>query len=195
MTVADCTGHGVPGAFMSMIGNTLLNEIIVEMGVEEPDKILNHLRDGIINALKQKGGEDEARDGMDIALMALDKENYTLEYAGAHNPLYHITQGRLTVLPADKQPVGYQKGVEKPFTKHTIKVQPGDVLYVFSDGYIDQFGGTEERKFKADRLRKILLNCWDEPMREQQKILESAFEQWKGDLEQVDDICVLGIRV
>ncbi len=194
-TVADCTGHGVPGAFMSMIGNTLLNEIVVEMGIEEPDKILNHLRDSIIKALRQKGDVDEARDGMDIALFTIEEKTNILDYAGAHNPLYHIRAGKLEELPADKRPVGYQRGMETGFTKHSLKLNKGDAIYIFSDGYADQFGGDDERKFKAEQFKNLLLSIRDMPMQVQKQKLEDAFNRWKGDVEQVDDVCVFGMKV
>jgi ligand-binding sensor domain-containing protein/serine phosphatase RsbU (regulator of sigma subunit) len=195
ITVADCTGHGVPGAFMSMIGNTLLNEIVNEKEVLEPDKILYQLRENIMKCLKQTGAEGENKDGMDIALCVYDKQSMELQFAGANNPLYLITLGDLVEIKGDKQPIGVYKGDTKPFTSHPVKLTKGDCVYIASDGYADQFGGTNGKKFKYKQLKDLLLTVNNQSMAEQKKALDASIEQWKGGLDQVDDILVVGFRV
>jgi serine phosphatase RsbU (regulator of sigma subunit) len=196
---ADCTGHGVPGAFMSMIGNSLLNEIVVEGKVHEPHQILEELRSGIIKALRQKGGEGMQRDGMDMAICAWDKKSNVLSFSGANNPLWIIRQENetpvLQELKASKQPVGYHIGQPEPFIKHDINLQKGDLLYTFTDGYSDQFGGPKGKKFKQKQLKDLLLNIAAKPMHEQQAELEETVLKWRGDLEQIDDICIIGVNV
>ena len=209
---ADCTGHGVPGAFMSMIGNSLLNEIIIEKGITEADKILNELRKAIINTLGQTGASGESRDGMDIALCVWHKDTNKpasaealpagrqgsagrLEFAGANNPLYLIRNGELIETKADKQPIGYEQGKDQPFTKHEIQLQKGDTIYIFSDGYQDQSGGPRNKKFMKKQFRQLFLDIQGKSMQEQKEILDNTIEAWKGDLEQVDDILVIGIEV
>lgn len=194
-TVADCTGHGVPGAFMSMIGNSLLNEVIIEDKVEEPAKVLNKLRELLVKALKQQGGEAEAKEGMDIALCKLDLDNNIVEYAGAFNPLFHVRDGKLTEYKPDSQPIGVYSGGGAPFTNHKIKLKPKDMLYISSDGYPDQFGGPKGKKFLKRRFVELLLKVSDKPINEQEKTMKSVFENWKGEEDQIDDVCVMGVRV
>jgi serine phosphatase RsbU (regulator of sigma subunit) len=191
----DCTGHGVPGAFMSMIGNYFLQEAVNEKGIVRPDLILGELRHLVIDSLKQKGEEGETRDGMDVALLSFDDAANTVEYAGANNPLWLIRNGELTEYEPDKRPIGYFSGLDLPFTNHKIKLRRGDVLYIFTDGYADQFGGAEGKKFKYRQFEELLLSVHGRPMPEQEKILTERFNEWKGPLEQVDDVCVIGIRV
>lgn len=203
--VADCTGHGVPGAFMSMIGNTLLNEIVIENRETESDMILNKLRDSIIKALRQSEDESQKKDalaqgirlkdGMDISLCVWNKKTNLLQYSGANNPLWVIRNEKLIELKPDKQPVGYYSEHTRPFTKKELILRPGDTLYSLSDGYEDQFGGPKGKKFKSARLKELLLSIRDKPMPEQNGILKNTFEKWKGDLEQIDDICIFGVRV
>jgi len=195
ITVADCTGHGVPGAFMSMIGNTLLNEIVNEKEVIHPDEILFQLRDNIMKCLKQTGAEGENKDGMDIALCVYDKVNMEIAFAGANNPFYLVSGEELTEIKGDKQPIGVYKGDTKPFTSHTVKVKKGDCIYIASDGYADQFGGHNGKKFKYKQMKDLLLSINKESMAGQKKVLDSSIEEWKGSLEQVDDILVVGFRI
>jgi len=194
IVAADCTGHGVPGALMSMVGNSLLNETILEHRVEDADEILNRLRDGVIKALKQKGEDQEARDGMDMALCIIDRKKNTIEFAGANNPLYHVTNGELITTKGDKQPLGYQRSKVTPFTKHKMQMKAGDAIYLFSDGFADQFGGPSAKKFKYRQFRELLLSIQDQPMKKQGETLQNTFETWRGDLEQIDDVCVIGIK-
>lgn len=189
----DCTGHGVPGAFMSMIGNTLLNEIVNDKDFINPGEILSNLREGVIKALKQTGEEGENQDGMDISLCTL--KNNVLEYAGANNPLWLIRNGVFEEVLADKQPIGIYYGASKPFTNHQLEVSSGDCIYIFTDGYADQMGGPKGKKFKYKALEELILKIHALPMEEQKQILEATINEWKANLEQVDDILLLGIRV
>jgi ligand-binding sensor domain-containing protein/serine phosphatase RsbU (regulator of sigma subunit) len=195
IAVADCTGHGVPGAFMSMIGNTLLNEIVNEKEVIEPYHILFQLRENIIKCLKQTGAEGENKDGMDIALCVFDRNNLHLEFAGANNPLYLVNEEELLEIKGDKQPIGIYAGETKPFTNHLKVLKKGDCVYIASDGYADQFGGTNGKKFKYKQMKDLLVSSKNMSMQQQKVVLENNIEQWRGNLEQVDDILVVGFRV
>lgn len=193
VAAVDCTGHGVPGAFMSMIGHTLLNEIVNDRGFTAPAEILNSLREGIIKSLKQTGSEGENQDGMDISLCTLDGE--TLEYAGANNPLWIIREGKIEEIKGDKQPIGIYYGVPKPFTNHSIKLNTGDCIYIFTDGYADQVGGSKEKKFRYKQIQELILENCDKSMTLQKEIFLNTINNWKGNLEQVDDILLIGIRI
>ncbi|HXC03481.1 MAG TPA: SpoIIE family protein phosphatase, partial [Bacteroidia bacterium] len=195
IAACDCTGHGVPGAFMSIIGNSLLNEIAHETAVLEPAYILNTLRDKIILALKQHTGEQESKDGMDMALCCIDKKNGKLSFAGANNPLYIIHNNELKEFKGNKQPIGVYGDELKPFTSNEIEVSPGDLVYLFSDGYPDQFGGAKGKKFLYTRFKELLLSIGNQDMTNQKAAIDRAFQSWKGDLEQVDDVLVIGIRI
>jgi ligand-binding sensor domain-containing protein/serine phosphatase RsbU (regulator of sigma subunit) len=195
VVAADCTGHGVPGAFMSMLGVSLLNEIIASTESHTAADILNQLRINIKSTLSQTGKRNEAKDGMDLALCIIDTDNRLLQYAGAYNPLLVISGGEMTVYKADKMPIGIHIAGERPFTNHKISIQQGDLLYMFSDGYADQFGGPEYRKFKSGNFRDLLLHIHQKPMSEQKEILEKTIEDWKGEESQIDDIMVMGIRL
>lgn len=191
-TAADCTGHGVPGAIVSVMCSNLLTKAVKELNILEPAKILDKTVD-LLEARLSKS-EEEIGDGMDLALCSLDLKSGKLEYSGANNPLYYIRNGELHEIKADKQPVGKYIN-RKPFTNHTIEVQKGDCFYIFSDGYADQFGGPSGKKFKYVAFKKLLLDIHNKPMEEQMNILDRNFEEWKGDLEQIDDICVIGLRI
>ncbi len=199
ITAVDCTGHGVPGAFMSMIGVTFLNEIINELGITKPSEILGELRNKVKISLKQKGFDGESRDGMDMAILSFNSELTEVEFAGANNPLWIYRKEnddiKLMEFKPDKRPVGYFKGQGLAFTNHTIPLIKGDTLYVFSDGYADQFGGPKGKKFKYKQFSELLVSISHLSMNEQKEKLDSVFEKWKGELEQTDDVCVIGIRV
>ncbi len=199
IAAVDCTGHGVPGAFMSMIGNYFLQEVVSERGIVQPDLVLSELRHLVINSLKQRGGEGETKDGMDMALLSFDDRSSTVEYAGANNPLWLVRQNdgkpELTEYEPNKRPIGYYQGRSLPFNNHRIGLQKGDALYIFTDGYADQFGGPQGKKLKDRGFKDVLLSISHLPMLEQEKMLLSKFHEWKGTLEQVDDVCVIGIRV
>ncbi len=195
LAACDCTGHGVPGAFMSIIGNSLLNEIAHEPSISEPAHILNELRDKIITALKQRSGEQESKDGMDMMLCCIDKTTNKLTFAGANNPLYIIRKGELNEFKGNKQPIGVYGDELKPFTNQLFDLEPGDQVYLFSDGYPDQFGGPRGKKFLYTRFKELLVSISSKTMEEQSAELDKAFQTWKADQEQVDDVLVIGIRV
>jgi serine phosphatase RsbU (regulator of sigma subunit) len=213
---ADCTGHGVPGAFMSMLGIGFLNEIVIENDVVKPDVILNHLREKIIKALDQNDASNQQKDGMDITLCVWDKANNEIEYAGANNSLWilrdidKITEeqksDRKTAInkekskgiiefKADKQPVGAYTEVLQPFTTNKIPIYKGDTLITFTDGFPDQFGGVKGKKFMYKPFKQLFLDNHDISLADQKKNLEESFEVWRGDLEQIDDVCVVAIKV
>jgi len=194
-TVADCTGHGVPGAFMSTMGISTLNEIIANNRNLAANKVLNLLRKKTMTALHQTGKAGEAADGMDISFCVLDKNRTKLQYSGAFNPLFLFQGGEFKEYKADRMPIGIHYGREIPFTNYIINVAKGDTIYIFSDGYSSQFGGPEGGKFKKYNLRKLLSEIYYRPMIEQQNILLNEFERWKGNADQVDDVTVLGIRI
>ena len=191
LAVCDCTGHGVPGAFMSMIGSALLDEVVVEKGLTQPNEIFNEVRKSLINALKQT--DDTQKDGMDAVLIAWDKQS-TLQVAAAYNPMLIIRNGEIIEIKPDKQPVGFQLEEQKDFTHHKLKLEKKDTIYLFSDGYPDQFGGPKGRKFMIKRFKQLLLSIQDKTMNEQKTILETTMAEWKGDTEQVDDILVMGVQ-
>ncbi len=196
VVTADCTGHGVPGAFMSMIGVNFLNYLVMQQHLTDPGEVLNKLRDEVINALNPKGIEQEGRDGMDMVICVYDLKNRQLQYAAANNPLWLVRNGSIVVHPADKMPVGkYEAAHTLPFSTHTIALQPGDVIYTFTDGYADQFGGDRGKKFKYKPLQELLLANHTRSFNDQCEILEKTFDSWKGNLEQVDDVLVAGIKI
>jgi serine phosphatase RsbU (regulator of sigma subunit)/tetratricopeptide (TPR) repeat protein/putative methionine-R-sulfoxide reductase with GAF domain len=193
--VVDCTGHGVPGAFMSIIGYNGLYQIVKEKKITKPSEILKQLNDLVLNVLRQTDENDSISDGMDISICCLNKRDQTLEFAGAFNPLYHIRNGELTQFKGDKYSVGSAKRSKiKEFTNHLIKLEPKDRIYIFSDGYADQFGGEFNKKFKYHNFRKVLLDIYKKPMNDQRNELERIIEDWKGEEDQVDDICVIGVK-
>ena len=190
---ADCTGHGVPGAFMSMLGVTLLNEIINGKHILMPDQIIENLRQGIIKSLKQVAEEDSIKDGMDIAVCVVDFDKNILWYSGANSPLYLVRGGELTHYRADKMPVAIHYRME-PFTLNKIDLQKGDAFYIFSDGYADQFGGPKQKKFMSLQLRETLVSMAGMPMLQQGERLNEIFEGWRGDGPQIDDVTLIGVR-
>ncbi len=195
IAAVDCTGHGVPGAFMSMIGTAFLNEIVNGKDITKPAKILDNLRERIILSLKQNGAGGENRDGMDIGLLCFDESTSTVEFAGANNPLWIISNGQLTEIKGNKQPIGFYEGPLAPFNQHSIKLTKGDMLFLLTDGYADQFGGEKGKKFKYKQLQEFLLREKNSSMPELHEKLSANFKTWKGTLEQVDDVLVIGIRV
>ncbi len=192
--LADCTGHGVPGGFMSMLGNSFLNELVVENKIFNAAAILNKLREKIIKALDQKGNSEQ-KDGMDIVLCVWNKMDNTLEFAGANNNLYFVRDHKTNELKGNKMPIGTYVTDNTPFTSQTLQLQKGDCIYLTTDGFADQFGGPHGKKYKYKQMEDVLLTIHDIPMDQQAQILEKELDDWKNELEQVDDICVLGIRV
>lgn len=196
MVCADCTGHGVPGALMSVIGHNLLNQIVLEKSITSPEEILNRLNKGVMVALKQGQHEEDTRDGMDIAICVFKDGSNELQFAGALRPLVLIRKGVLTKIDSDRFPIGGNlTGKENHYTLHKVALEPGDMLYMFSDGYADQFGGTRGKKFMVKQLLELLREVENLPLPEQAAKLEAAFDQWKESYAQVDDVLVVGIRV
>lgn len=191
--VADCTGHGVPGAFMSMLGVTLLNEIVNNKHILMPDQIIENLRQGVIKSLNQAADEDSIKDGMDISVCVVDFSENTLWWAGANNPLYLVRGNELVHYRADKMPASIHYRM-LPFTLHKIELKKGDAFYIFSDGFADQFGGPKQRKFMSNQLKEILVSMTGVPMLRQAEKLHNIFEEWRGDSPQVDDVTLIGIR-
>jgi len=194
-TVGDCTGHGVPGAFMSTLGISTLNEIIANTKSLQANKVLNLLRNKTMKSLHQTGKEGEASDGMDIAFCMLGRDRKKLQYAGAYNPLFIFQNGELKEYRANRMPIGIYYGEEIPFTNFAISVEQGDTIYLFSDGYTDQFGGPDGSKFKKSNLKKLLSEIYYRPMSEQRNILEAELARWQGSTPQVDDITIIGVRI
>jgi serine phosphatase RsbU (regulator of sigma subunit) len=221
LVAADCTGHGVPGAFMSMLGMSFLNEIVNKSAVTQADVILNELREHVITQLKQSesAGSEETKDGMDIALMVVDKKKQELQFAGANNPLYVVRplsagelanpvssddlprgtmrndRYELRQINADKMPIGTSAHNDVPFSISKLPLVSGYSLYIFTDGYEDQFGGPMGKKLMSKALKRILLSIQEKTMEEQKEILQKNMEDWRGDLEQVDDILLIGFKV
>ncbi len=193
IAAVDCTGHGVPGAFMSFIGYTSLNKIIIEQGVHTPSEILNRLNHEVATTLHQKG-ESIVNDGMDIALISYSPDTGKIEYAGAFNPLIIVRNHELIEIKADRFAIGRSTGKDKAFTNHEVRIEKGDSLYLYSDGYADQFGGPEGKKFKTASLKELLVNISSFDADSQLKILETTFEDWKAGQEQIDDVLVVGRR-
>ena len=187
---ADCTGHGVPGAMVSVVCNNGLNRSVREHGLSDPGKILDKTREIVISEFEKS--EEDVKDGMDIALCSL--EGNKLLYAGAHNPLWIIRNGEIIETKANKQPIGKFDNL-LPYTTHTFDLLKGDTFYIFSDGYPDQFGGERGKKYKSGNFKKFLISIQEYPMEEQHKLLDEEFENWKGKIEQIDDVCVIGVRV
>lgn len=196
ITVADCTGHGVPGAFMSMLGISLLNEIVNKNKVVAASEILNNLREGVITALHQQVGTKGSKDGMDLALCVINDDRTKLEFSGAYNPLYIIRKGELLEYKGNKMPVGiHAVKVDDSFKSQNIQLQKGDILYMFSDGYLDQFGGKDGMKFRQAAFKELLLKIAEKEMHEQQIIIKDTYHQWKGIRNQLDDVIVMGIKI
>ena len=194
VTVSDCTGHGVPGAFMSMLGITMLNELVHSMGITEPSEILNQLKNDIIRALRQEETEVIAGDGMEMALCVYDPVTSVLQYAGAFNPLVILRGGKLQVIDPDPMPVGLGAIREVKFNQHEFKMSKGDVIYLFSDGYADQFGGARSKKFSRRRFLEMLQEIHTLPMNTQKQNLTKTLQEWMKEEQQIDDITVMGIR-
>jgi serine phosphatase RsbU (regulator of sigma subunit) len=216
IAVADCTGHGVPGAFMSMLGIAFLKEIVMKEYITQPDIVLKRLRREVVRSLKQEGGNQ--RDGMDIALCTLNLDTLEMQFAGANNPLYIVksaighwplavgqgtteansqqptANGQLIELKGDKMPIGIHERMDN-FTLHTHTLQKGDCIYLFSDGMADQFGGPAGKKFKYKQLKESLTANGQQPMASQKESIDKLFSEWKGHLEQVDDVTILGIKI
>ncbi|MFP4555853.1 MAG: SpoIIE family protein phosphatase [Bacteroidales bacterium] len=192
----DCTGHGVPGALVSMVGQNWLNYAVKDLNLQKPSDILDALNDGVMSTFKERDDDTSVKDGMDLALCCINYNNMTLEYAGAYNPVVIISNGEVSQIKGDKFPIGaFFRGIKGKFKNHEVTVSKGDVIYVFSDGFQDQFGGERDQKYMIKRFRQLLFDIHHKPMDEQKQILESTINQWMGNYEQVDDITVIGIKV
>ena len=192
----DCTGHGVPGALMSVVGFNLLNRAVKELHLTKPSDILRELDYGVNKLLRQSESENTVKDGMDISLCSYRPETRVLQYAGVFNPLYMVRNGQLSQVKADKSPIGVNvDGIVDSYTNHELAMLPGDMVYLFSDGYADQFGGPQGKKYKYNKMRELLVRISTLPVEEQETILRGEFHAWKGSLEQVDDVLVIGMRI
>lgn len=195
IAAADCTGHGVPGAFMSMLGIAYLNEIVGRMKKIVASEILERLRANVIGALNQSDAADTAKDGMDIALVILDTETNKLQFSGAYNPLYVLRNNEIIEFKGDRMPIGIHSRDSEAFTNHQTQLKEGDQLYFFTDGYADQFGGPKGKKMNYKRFKNHLQSYADLPLNEQRERLLVSFESWKGDQEQLDDVLLIGLKI
>jgi serine phosphatase RsbU (regulator of sigma subunit) len=195
LAVADCTGHGVPGAFMSVLGISLLNEIANTCEVFPVDELLNELRSKLIASLRQSMKGDSLKDGLDIAMCCIDHKLNQIEFAGAFNPVYIITDKKLVEIKGDRMPIGIFDDTAQSFTKHVLNIEPGMCIYMFSDGFVDQFGGPYGKKLKAIKFKEIILSGYSESMENQKIRLDDALHEWRKGNEQVDDILVVGVKL
>lgn len=192
LAVADCTGHGVPGAMVSLVCSNALNRSVYEYGLSDPGKILDKTRELVLENFSKS--QTDVKDGMDISLLSIDRGNNQIKWAGANNPLWYVSNNQFNELTANKQPIGKADNYVN-FTTHTLQLQKGDTLFLFSDGYADQFGGPKGKKLKYKQMQEILLEGRTRALRETEKRIQQKFSEWKGDLEQVDDVCVIGVRI
>jgi serine phosphatase RsbU (regulator of sigma subunit) len=195
IVAADCTGHGVPGAFMSILGITVLNEIVSNDDTNSANEVLTQLRNNVIKTLHQSHENTNTRDGIEMALCIFDLENQKLQFSGAFRPMYLIRDDQLFDITGDKMPIGIYDNEESSFSNTEMILKNNDIVYLFSDGYVDQIGGSDRKTFKTKRFKELLLDICKMPMNEQKQMLERKIEEWRGDLEQVDDILVIGIRL
>ncbi|MBC7865652.1 MAG: SpoIIE family protein phosphatase [Bacteroidia bacterium] len=197
IAVADCTGHGVPGSLMSMIGNGLLNQLILEKNITDPTEILGRMRAEIIRTLKQNESGEGTKDGMDIALCVIEKtgEIFNVKFSGANNPIFLISKGQLQEVKGNNFPVGISVGELKYFSETTCTLEKGDLLYLFTDGFADQFGGDKGKKFKYKNLRETIVANYSLEPNQQKENLKKVFDNWKGNLDQVDDVTIVGIKL
>jgi serine phosphatase RsbU (regulator of sigma subunit) len=198
LVAADCTGHGVPGAFMSMLGISFLNEIVNRIVIYnekiKPHEVLNELTNYITGTLTFNDHKENVKDGIDMGICIYNHANSLLYYAGARRPLYHMRDTKLTTYKGDRLTVGYNFNRQSNFTTHRIEIKEGDIIYLFSDGYIDQIGEKSKKTFRTQRFKNLLKSIYAHPMEEQQKMLEDTFNKWKGKEEQIDDVLVIGVK-
>lgn len=195
IAVADCTGHGVPGAFMSLLGHSFLNEITDIQGITQPDKILNKLREKIIGTLKQKDSDRFSRDGIELAVCSIDTKNKQIDYSGAYSPVIVYSGKKITELKPNKMPIGFHLTRKSKFALQTISYKKGDLLYFFTDGYYDQFGGPQNKKYGQKRFKALIDSNHHLPMDEQLYAFEHGFKNWLGEEEQIDDVTVVGVKL
>jgi len=194
VAVADCTGHGVPGAFMSILGIAFLNEIVNNAEILMANEILNELREHLIKSLHQTGRTDESRDGMEIGLCAVDFTNKKIQYSGAFRPLYLIRDKEMSEFKGYHMPIGIYDDDENSFSNKELRFKENDIIYLFSDGYVDQIGGPDRKTFRSKKFKQLLINIHHKPLHEQKAILGKEYEDWRQDIEQIDDIMMMGIR-
>lgn len=195
VAVADCTGHGVPGAFMSIMGINFLNEIVNNTDEPTANGILNELREHLIKSLGQTGHRDEARDGMEMALCVVDTKKQQIQFSGAFRPMYLMCEGELKVVNGDRMPIGIYNEEMLPFTNKEISFKENDIIYLFTDGYVDQIGGPDRKTFKSRKFKELLKEIHHRPLNEQRSILREEHEIWRSGQEQIDDILVLGAQL
>jgi serine phosphatase RsbU (regulator of sigma subunit) len=193
IAAGDCTGHGVPGALMSILGISFLNEILQSKGNIRANRVLNQMREKVMKALNQTGDVEETKDSIDIGLCIIGPGS--LQFAGADRPLIRMRNGELTEFKPDKMTIGIAPLAEKPFSNTIIDTQPFDTFYLFSDGFADQFGEITDKKFKYNQLKQILLSMTGLPLASQKETLEYSFKEWKGKSQQNDDVLVFGFQV
>jgi phosphoserine phosphatase RsbU/P len=192
--VFDCTGHGIPGAFMSMLGVAIINETVIREKITEPHLILNRLREKIIEALGQKGNISDVKDGMDGSIISYDLLTKTLVYSGAFNPMYLIRDNKIIEFMGDRMTLSYQDNTTD-FSRQEITIRKNDLVYLFTDGFVDQFGGQEDKKFRRAQFKQVLLKNHKNPLEVQKVMLLETYLKWKGKQEQIDDITVVGMRL
>jgi serine phosphatase RsbU (regulator of sigma subunit) len=192
IAAADSTGHGVPGAMVSVVCSNALNRTVKEFGLTQTGKILDKTRELVVETFEKSASE--VKDGMDISLLCLDTKNKKITWSGANNALWYVQNNELLIIKPNKQPIG-NTDIPTPFTTHELEFKNGTTFYLFTDGFADQFGGEKGKKFKYKQLEDLLLNNNKLALKEQSNLLDQKFESWKGDLEQVDDVCLIGVRV
>ena len=195
VAAGDCTGHGVPGALLSILGVSFLNEIVQSKCDPKANRILNLMREKVMKALHQTGQGSVTMDSIDIALCIVDSRTGKLQYSGANRPLLRMRNGELSEFKADKMTIGLAPLVEQPFSNQVVDTLPGDTFYLFSDGYADQFGEQTDKKFKHKHLKRVIASMAGVPMAQQKKILKSTFNEWKGKTTQIDDVLVFGFEL
>lgn len=193
--VADCTGHGVPGAFLSTIGNTILKDLILRKRIYNPARILEELDKEFLFALEKPGKSDISSDGMDLSLVCIDLKTNKLKYAGANRPLYVIRSNEFIEILPSRYPIGYIGNIKKEFKTKVFQLEESDNFYLFSDGYTDQFGGENVKKFNRARFKKLLISITELTLINQQRVLDDSFQSWKGKEDQIDDVTILGVKV
>jgi serine phosphatase RsbU (regulator of sigma subunit) len=197
LSSVDCTGHGVPGAFMSMMGHNLMNQAIKDLRVPLPHQLLFQLDTRLQTTLRQDAqtkGDDLVADGMDVCVVVIQHEERELLFSGAHRPILYARNGEIHSIPGNRIPVGDPRIQDKVFDVHNLRIEPGDTFYLFTDGYVDQFGGERNRKYTPRRFREFLQTICQLPLAEQGRAVEAEFLSWKGNRDQTDDVCVIGFR-
>ncbi len=195
ISVLDCTGHGIAGGYMALMGNDLLNQIIQDPTITDPAQALTYMNLKLVKSFAKINDAEKIIDGMEVGICAINEETLKMEYAGAYRHLYLIRNGNLEVVTGDTQEIGTDRGLRKQFTLQERQLQKGDLIFLHTDGFVNQFGGPDGKKFKYKRFQNLLLEIANLPLHEQRDQLNEAFEAWKGLGEQLDDICVVGIRI